>query len=74
MKLNLKKLMILLLITILILLNTSYVLATSEKPSIISQAAILMDSKTGKILYAKNENEKMYPASTTKIITAILTL
>lgn len=74
MKLNLKNLMILLLITILILLNTSYVSATSEKPSIISQSAILMDSKTGKILYAKNENEKMYPASTTKIITAILTL
>lgn len=33
-----------------------------------------MDSKTNKILYAKNESKKMYPASTTKILTAILTL
>ena len=74
MKRNLKKLIILLFITMLILLNTSSVFATAEKPSIISQAAILMDSKTEKILYAKNENKKMYPASTTKIVTAILTL
>lgn len=74
MKLNLKKITILLLVTMLILLNNSFVFATAEKPNIISQAAILMDSKTEKILYAKNENEKMYPASTTKIITAILTL
>ncbi len=33
-----------------------------------------MDNKTQKILFSKNENEKMYPASTTKIVTAILTL
>lgn len=39
-----------------------------------SQACLLMDSKTGKILYAKNAYEKMYPASTTKLMTAILTL
>ena len=71
-KLNLKKLMILLLIVGLILLHSSFVLATSTEPSLISQAAILMDNHTGKILYSKNENEKMYPASTTKILTAIL--
>ena len=34
----------------------------------------MLDNKTGKILFSKNENEKMYPASTTKIVTAILTL
>ncbi len=73
MKLKLKKLTIVL-IAIFILWNTSSVFANSEKPDIISQAAILMDNKSGKILYAKNENEKMYPASTTKIVTAILTL
>ena len=33
-----------------------------------------MDAKTGKIIYAKNAYEKMYPASTTKLMTAILTL
>lgn len=34
----------------------------------------MLDNKTEKILFSKNENEKMYPASTTKIVTAILTL
>lgn len=39
-----------------------------------SQSAILFNSNTGKILYEKNSYEKMYPASTTKIMTAILVL
>ena len=34
----------------------------------------MIDSKTGKILYGKNENEKLYPASTTKILTAIIAI
>lgn len=34
----------------------------------------MLDNKTGKVLYSKNAEEKMYPASTTKIVTAILTL
>lgn len=62
------------LLTLFILFNFSFVFAVSEPPELISQAAILMDNKTEKILYEKNANEKMYPASTTKIVTAILTL
>ena len=41
---------------------------------IYSEAAILIDSNSGKILYSKNINEKRYPASTTKILTAILAI
>lgn len=41
-------------------------------PEIGAQAAILMDANTGVILYAKNIHEKLYPASTTKIMTALL--
>lgn len=37
-------------------------------------AAILIDRKSGDILYQKNKDQKMYPASTTKIMTAILAL
>lgn len=37
-------------------------------------AAILMDSSSGKILFSKNPDKKVYPASTTKIMTAILVL
>jgi D-alanyl-D-alanine carboxypeptidase (penicillin-binding protein 5/6) len=36
--------------------------------------AILIDADTGRILYEKNIEEKVYPASTTKILTAILVL
>ena len=42
--------------------------------TIDSPACILMESSTGKILYEKNANEVRYPASTTKIMTAILVL
>ena len=43
-------------------------------PNIASPSALLMDLNTGKILYEKNINEKMYPASLTKVMTAILAL
>lgn len=43
-------------------------------PALRAEAALLMDIKTGRVLYSKNENERLYPASTTKIITAILAL
>lgn len=42
--------------------------------SIYSEGAILIDSSTGKVLYGKNENKKLYPASTTKILTSILAI
>ncbi len=42
--------------------------------TLYSKGAVLMETSTGKILYGKNENEKLYPASTTKILTAILAI
>lgn len=39
-----------------------------------SKSSILIDSTTGQILYEHNAYEKLYPASTTKLMTAILTL
>lgn len=42
--------------------------------NIDSPACVLIESSTGKILYEKNANEIRYPASTTKIMTAILVL
>lgn len=43
-----------------------------QAPAIKSEAAVLMDQKTGKILFEKNSHKKMYPASLTKVLTAIL--
>ena len=37
-----------------------------------TESAILMEADTGAILYSKNKDEKLYPASTTKIMTALL--
>lgn len=42
--------------------------------NISSPAALLMDLNTGKVLYEKNMDKKMYPASTTKVMTAIVVL
>jgi len=41
-------------------------------PLIGASSAILMDADTGAILYEKNVHEKLYPASTTKLLTALL--
>lgn len=43
-------------------------------PSIKAKEAVVMDLATGTILVAKNENKKWYPASTTKIMTALLAI
>ncbi|MBF7096564.1 D-alanyl-D-alanine carboxypeptidase family protein [Alkalibacter mobilis] len=42
------------------------------QPSIEAPTGILMDGTTGQILYEKNCDETFYPASTTKILTALL--
>ena len=59
---------------IVILFSTNITFAVDNEPNLQSRAAILMDNKTNKILYDKNSNERMFPASTTKIVTAILAL
>ena len=43
-------------------------------PSVSAQQAILIDGKTGEVLFEKNADEKGYPASTTKIMTALVAL
>lgn len=50
----------------------AYVLA--DEPMIYSPSAILIDGKTGEVLYEKNANQLMFPASTTKVLTAIIAL
>ncbi|MCM1387214.1 MAG: D-alanyl-D-alanine carboxypeptidase [Bacillus sp. (in: Bacteria)] len=43
-------------------------------PQISAQSAILMEANTGVILYEKNIHEKLYPASTTKILTSLIAM
>ncbi len=50
------------------------VFATDEPSELYAQSAVLMDADSGRILFAKNGEEKKANASTTKILTAILAL
>ena len=42
------------------------------QPQISSEAGVLYDATTGQILFDKNGTKAMYPASTTKLMTALL--
>lgn len=69
----LKKLAIV--IVLLIIFCTYYPsFAADEKLDLTGEAAILIDADTMEILYSKNPHEKLYPASTTKIMTGILAI
>ena len=75
------KVLIVLTLTIFVLIGNigtfgTYVLAnnTNSGPDINAESALLIDNKTNKVLYSKDMNRKMFPASTTKILTAILVL
>ena len=45
-----------------------------QGPSINSEAGIVMDIDSGAILYARNIDEQHYPASITKVMTALVAL
>lgn len=42
--------------------------------TVYSNCILMIEKETGDILYERNAYEKMYPASTTKVLTAILVL
>ena len=62
-------------IFLFVLILPSFVFADSaEELTIDSPAAMLVNLNSGKVIFEKNANEKMYPASLTKILTAIIVL
>jgi len=48
--------------------------AAVKEPDTTAEAVVLMDARNGQVLYQKNMSRHMFPASTTKILTAILAL
>ena len=42
--------------------------------NVVAQSAAVVDSYSGNFLFAKNENAKQYPASSTKILTALIVI
>jgi len=74
MKIFLLKKKVLIFIFTLLLFLANYSLSSAQEIDVYCNSAILIDAKTGNVLYEKNANEKAYPASTTKILTAYIAL
>lgn len=45
-----------------------------KEPTVSAQGAVLMDAATGQVLFGKNQDQQFYPASITKVMTALLVL
>jgi len=70
-----RKLSCIVLISLLFLfIFTPVSFAEEKEPEIASKHAILAQAGTGRILYEKDADAKAYPASTTKIMTALLAI
>lgn len=62
-------------LTIIFVLSCSYAVSAENKtPEVSAKACVLIEEKTGKILFEKNSSEKLPMASTTKIMTTLLCL
>lgn len=48
--------------------------ASVQEPAVVAEGAVLMDAATGKVLFGKNQDQQFYPASITKIMTALIVL
>ncbi|WP_409302569.1 D-alanyl-D-alanine carboxypeptidase family protein [Peribacillus sp. SCS-155] len=62
---------IVVIIIVLVFGKTNAYAKDSSTPAIKSESAIMIDAKTGRTLLGKHENAQMYPASLTKVATAI---
>lgn len=63
--------LIIIVITSTLFTNQTFGHEITSPPTLISESAIVIESQTGKVLYEKDAYSKMYPASLTKIATAI---
>lgn len=48
--------------------------SVAKPPALAAQGAVLMDAETGQILLERNARVRYYPASTTKILTALVAI
>ncbi len=54
--------------------NTRPVSPNDKLPNVTATSAIVIEAKTGHIIYQRDANKKMFPASTTKMMTLITAL
>src|SRR4030043_1444200 len=65
---------ILLYLLVFSLFTFYFSLSSSLAEEVYSRSAVAMDASTGRILYAKNPDLRLAPASTTKLMTAIIAI
>ena len=73
---NFKKLTLILFLTLITIfgmtMNTFAYVDWPENVNVLSEGAILMDADSGAVIYGKNMHEHYYPASITKLLTALI--
>lgn len=62
-----------LLVSFLLFPHWAYGATRKQEPAVMAQSAVLLD-ENGRILYSRNAESRRQPASTTKIMTALLTV
>jgi len=70
------RLRLLLILTLVTFITTSVpnIAFAQDNVTITAPNGVLLDYETGEVLFDKNAHEKTYPASTTKVMTAVLVL
>ena len=48
--------------------------ADISQPEVAAEGAVLLNAATGEVLYGKNQDQQFYPASITKVMTALVVL
>ena len=65
---------VVLIIAVLLSMATSFGFATSNSPEIKAQTAVIYNGQTDEILWQKDADKRMEPASITKLMTALVTI
>ena len=71
-----KKIISLVLAIIILMSNTLFIgeAEAASKPKVSSNSYVVMDANSGEIIISKDRNKRIYPASTTKLLTAIVAI
>lgn len=52
--------------------SNAFAAQTTSAPKLVAKTAVAIDANTGELIYAVKPDTKVYPASTTKLLTALL--
>ena len=69
-----KKIIYLIILALLISCVPVNAYALTKAPQLVAASGVIIDPNTGLVIFDKNKDEKLEPASTTKIMTALLVL